>query len=70
MTQVHHPTDTEIVAAELRVAPESRDLTAYGTVLDDNVRWGGDEDTPETYHSRTHVLGRLARQRANGLETQ
>jgi hypothetical protein len=70
MTQAHHPTDTEIVAAQLRVALESGNLTAYGAVLDDNVRWGGEEDTPETCHSRTHVLDRLARQRANGLETQ
>src|SRR5258708_6774887 len=39
-------------------------------MLDDSVRWGGEKDTPETCHSRTHVLDRLARQRANGLETQ
>jgi len=39
-------------------------------VLDDNVRWGGDEDTPETCHNRSDVLDRLAHQLANGLETQ
>ena len=70
MTQAHHPTDTEIVAAQPRDAFESGNLTAYGVVLDDNVRWGGEEETPETCQSRTHVLDRLARQRADGLETQ
>jgi len=41
-----------------------------GALLDDNVRWGGDEDTPETCHTRTAVLNRLDRQRQAGLEAK
>ena len=39
-------------------------------MLDDNVRWGGEEDTPETCHTRGDVLSRLAHQRANGFQTR
>jgi hypothetical protein len=59
--------DTEAAAARLRAAFESSDLAAFGAVLDDAVRWGGEEETPETCHSRAEVLERLATQRTNGL---
>jgi ketosteroid isomerase-like protein/uncharacterized glyoxalase superfamily protein PhnB len=69
MNQAHDHSDSETVAAQLRAAFESRDLAALGAVLDDDVRWGGEEDTPETCRSRAQVLERLAHQRANGVET-
>jgi ketosteroid isomerase-like protein/uncharacterized glyoxalase superfamily protein PhnB len=62
--------DIEVIAAQLRTAIGSRDLAAFGAMLDENVRWGGEEETPETCHTRAEVLDRLAAQRANGLETQ
>ena len=63
-------TDSQLVAARLRVAVESQDLEAYGALLDDNVRWGPEEETPETCHSQQQVVARLAAQRAAGLQTQ
>jgi ketosteroid isomerase-like protein len=69
MNQAHDHSDSETVAAQLRAAFESRDLAALGAVLDDDVRWGGEEDTAETCHSRAQVLERLAQQRANGVQT-
>lgn len=68
MNQAHDHSDSAIAAAQLQAAFESRDLQALGDVLDDDVRWGGAEDTPETCHSRAAVLERLAHQRANGVE--
>ena len=70
MTHAHNPTDAEAAAARLRAALESADLEALGAMLDDHVRWGGEEDTPETCHTRAEVLSRLARRRAGGLETR
>jgi hypothetical protein len=70
MTNTHDPAQTEAVAARVRAALESGDLAAFGSVLDDNVRWGGETDTPETCHSRAEVLDRLARQRAAGMATE
>ena len=31
-----------------RAAVQSGDLEAYGALRDDNVRWGGADETPET----------------------
>jgi ketosteroid isomerase-like protein/catechol 2,3-dioxygenase-like lactoylglutathione lyase family enzyme len=58
------------MAARLRAALEASDLDALEALLDDNVRWGGEEDTPETCHTRTEVLNRLRQQRDAGLEIQ
>jgi ketosteroid isomerase-like protein len=63
-------TDSQSVAVRLRAAMESQDLEAYGALLDDNVRWGPADETPETCHSRAQVLKRLATQRARGMQTQ
>ncbi len=45
-------TETEAVATRLRAAFDSADLAAFGALLDDNVRWGGEDDTPETCRTR------------------
>jgi len=71
MTHAHAdtPTDTTAAAARLRAALESGDLDALGALLDEHVRWGGEEETPETCHTRAAVLRRLARRRDDGVET-
>lgn len=60
----------EAVAARLPAAFASRDLAAYGALLDPNVRWGGAEDTPETCHSSSEVLSRLAEMINSGMHAQ
>jgi len=62
--------DIQSLATRLRAAFESADLEAYGTLLDENVRWGPAEETPETCHSRAQVLERLAIQREAGMQTE
>jgi len=64
------PDESELVAARLRTAIQSGDVAAFGDVLDDNVRWGGEVDTPETCHNRAQVVTRLSAQRAAGVETE
>jgi glyoxalase/bleomycin resistance protein/dioxygenase superfamily protein len=64
------PDESELVAARLRTAIQSGDIAAFGAVLDDNVRWGGEADTPETCHNRAQVVERLSAQRAAGMETE
>lgn len=50
-------TDTvEAVAQRLRAAFESGDLSTLAPLLRADVRWGGEEETPETCHSRADVL--------------
>jgi hypothetical protein len=34
------------------------------------VRWGREDDTPETCHTRAQVLDRIGKQRAAGMQTQ
>ena len=43
--------DIQSVATRLRAAIESADLEAYAALLDQNVRWGPADETPETCHS-------------------
>ncbi len=69
MTYSQTPSGAEAVAARLRAALDPLDLDALAALLDDNVRWGGEEDTPETCHNSADVLNRLAKQRQSGLET-
>ena len=68
--RIHVHRETQVAAARLRAALEAGDLDGFGALLDDNVRWGGAEDTPETCHTRTEVLNRLRQQREAGVETQ
>jgi hypothetical protein len=46
----------EAVAERLRAAFAAADRAALAALLHDDVRWGGDEDTPDTCHSATEVL--------------
>jgi ketosteroid isomerase-like protein len=68
--RMHVHRETQVAAARLRAVLEAGDLSAFGALLDDNVRWGGPEDTPETCHTRTEVLNRLRQQREAGVEMQ
>jgi ketosteroid isomerase-like protein len=55
------------VAAGLRAAYESADLDALGELLHPDVRWGGDEDTPDTCHNRSDVLAWYRRSYESGM---
>src|SRR5467141_2722213 len=48
--------DAQAIARRLTSALEARDLESLGDLLAPDVRWGGEEDTPETCHSRADVL--------------
>jgi hypothetical protein len=69
MSDEQYPDNMQVVAARLRAAVASNDLAAYGALLDEHVRWGGEEDTPDTCHNRTQVLEHLARQQRAGMRT-
>ena len=56
------------IAGQLQAAIESGDLDAYGALLADDVRWGGEQDTPDACHSRADVLRRLHRMRFAGMQ--
>ena len=58
------------VADRLRAAFASRDVAAFGALLDPNVRWGGAEETPETCHTRAEVLNRFADMLSSGVEAE
>src|ERR671932_741772 len=66
----HIHRETQVAATRLRAALEAGDLDAFGALLDDNVRWGGEEETPQTCHTRAEVLNRLRRQRDAGVDIQ
>ena len=59
--------DVSGVARRWRDAFAARDLAALETLLADDVRWGPAEETPETCHTRSEVLNRLAKQAAAGV---
>ena len=46
----------EVLVDLLQAAFTAEDLDLLAPLLDENVRWGGDEDTPDTCHSRADVL--------------
>ena len=48
--------EARAIAERLRSAFEQQDLGLLAGVLDPDVRWGGEEDTPETCHNRADVL--------------
>ncbi|MCW3036311.1 MAG: SnoaL-like protein [Actinobacteria bacterium] len=48
--------DAQAIARRLTRALEARDLESLGEILALDVRWGGEEDTPQTCHSRDDVL--------------
>ena len=61
---------TDAVAARLRAAFASRELAAFGALLDPNVRWGGAEETPETCHTRAEVLRRFSDMLSSGMQAE
>ncbi|HEY1298315.1 MAG TPA: VOC family protein [Chloroflexota bacterium] len=69
MTQGHTNAAIEAAAAELRDALDPLNLDALFALLDENVRWGGEDDTPDTCHTRRAVMNRLDQQRQAGLQT-
>jgi catechol 2,3-dioxygenase-like lactoylglutathione lyase family enzyme/ketosteroid isomerase-like protein len=69
MSHAENSTESQAVAARLRAALQAGDLAAFGDMLDENVRWGGETDTPETCHTRAQVLERLTSQHAAGMQT-
>src|SRR5260370_21373104 len=69
MTQNQTNAEIEAAAAGVRDALDPLDRDALAALLDDNVRWGGEEDTPDTCHTRGAVLNRLDEQRRRGLQT-
>ena len=56
------------VAALLRAAFETRDLTSFGALLADDV-WWGDDDRPPRCRGRSEVLGTFSRLVGQRLET-
>ena len=48
--------EVQILARRLRSAFETRDLSTLADILDADVRWGGEEETPQTCHNRADVL--------------
>lgn len=49
-------TPPQSTAEKLRVALEEGDEDLLASVLDPAVRWGGDQETPETCHGRVEVI--------------
>ena len=60
----------EAVAAGLTAALSVGDLDQLAPLLAPDVRWGGDEDTEQTCHSRAEVLAWYQRLRAQGVQAQ
>ena len=60
----------EAVAAGLKAAFSVGDLDQLAPLLARDVRWGGDEDTEQTCHSRAQVLAWYQRLRAQGVRVQ
>jgi SnoaL-like domain len=48
--------EAQALAQRLRSAFETQDLSTLAGILDPDVRWGGEEDTPQTCHNRAEVL--------------
>jgi hypothetical protein len=61
---------TEALARRLGAALESDDPQTLGVLLHPRVRWGGEEETPETCHSRGDVLAWYGRLHAAGVRAR
>ena len=57
---------TEAIAGRLTAALEGQDASALFHLLDPDVRWGGEEETPDTCHNRVQVMAWLQRLAAAG----
>lgn len=56
------------LASAVEAAYASRDPAAFGTLLDEQVRWGNQDETPETCHSRAEVLRRMQARMDRGVD--
>lgn len=72
MASDHHHSQSDVhgFAERLRAALDSRQLDAFGALLADDVRWGGEEESPDACHSRADVLGWLQKMQSRGLQTE
>ena len=70
MTSADGVRKAEAIAARLRAALATDDLTGLRALLDPHVRWGGPEDTPDTCHTRSEVLTRLRGLLTSGAELE
>jgi SnoaL-like domain len=60
----------QALADTLEAAFDRRDAAVLASVLAADVRWGSEEETPETCHSDREVLAWYERLRAQGVEAQ
>jgi hypothetical protein len=60
----------QALAGTLEAAFHRRDAALLASVLAADVRWGGEEETPETCHSDREVLAWYERLRAEGAQAQ
>ncbi|MGW7527328.1 nuclear transport factor 2 family protein [Streptomyces sp. NPDC054783] len=58
------------VATRLRAAFTAGDPVLFASLLDPWVRWGGEDETPQTCHSRGDVLAWYGRAQAAGVRAQ
>jgi hypothetical protein len=70
MSGTDAPEELEAFAARLSWALESADAEVLGSLLHPRVRWGGEEESPQTCHSRSDVLGWYARLHAAGVRAR
>ena len=59
-------TSAEAVAGRLTAALETQDASAIFHLLDPDVRWGPEEETPNTCHNRAQAMAWFARLAAAG----
>ena len=57
-------------AGKLRAAFEDEDEALLASVLDPAVRWGGEEETPETCHTREEVIAWYSQLRTAGVRAR
>jgi hypothetical protein len=62
--------ETQEVATRLREAFTAGDAALFAPLLDPRVRWGGEEETEQTCHSRGDVLAWYGRAQAAGVRAQ
>lgn len=60
----------ERLAHRIRRATDVGDLALLATVLDDDVRMGGEEDTDDTCHCRAEILAWYGRMRGQGVHAR
>jgi hypothetical protein len=60
----------EDLAEQIEAALAAEDLDQMALLLADNVRWGGDEDSEGTCHTRADVLGWYRRMNKSGVKAR